>query len=196
MKLLLAALVIAVMPAALCSAQDLLPATGPDSEQSLGALARATRHPRLDPVKEADIRQLLQVTNAAGIAAQSMDQMEKIIRPTVTRSLPPGEYREKLVDLFFEKFRAKRTPDQLVDLIVPIYDKYYSDDEIKGLIQLYQTPLGKKMLAVLPNVMAESQAAGAAWGRDLGRQCLLEVLAEHPELAKALEEAKNNTQPQ
>jgi hypothetical protein len=150
----------------------------------------------LDPVKEADIRQLLQVTNAAGIAAQSMDQMEKIIRPTISRSLPPGDYRDKLVDLFFEKFRSKRSPDQLVDLIVPIYDKYYSDDEIKGLIQLYQTPLGKKMLAVLPNVMAESQAAGAAWGQDLGRQSMLEVLAEHPELAKALEEAKNNTQPQ
>ena len=196
MKLLLAALVIALLPGTLCSAQDLPSTTSQDPDQSVAAAARATRRPKVDPVKEADIRQLLQVTNAAGIAAQSMDQMEKLIRPTVTRSLPSGDYRDKLVDLFFEKFRSKRSPDQLVDLIVPIYDKYYSDDEIKGLIQLYQTPLGKKMLTVLPNVMAESQTAGAAWGRDLGRQCLLEVLAEHPELAKALEDAKNNPQPQ
>lgn len=179
--------------ASFSAAQELLSTT---DQSDLAAVARATRRPKMDSAKDADIRQLLQVTNATGIAAQSMDQMEKLIRPTVTRSLPPGEYREKLVDLFFEKFRARRTPDQLVDLIVPIYDKYYSDDEIKGLIQLYQTPLGKKMLTVLPNVMAESQAAGAAWGRDLGRQCLLEVLAEHPELAKALEDAKNNPQPQ
>jgi uncharacterized protein len=195
-KLFVAALVIALSPGLLCSAQDLPSTTGQDSDQSVAAAAMATRRPKMDPVKEADIRQLLQVTNAAGIAAQSMGQMEKIIRPSVSRSLPPGEYREKLVDLFFEKFRARRTPDQLVDLIVPIYDKYYSDDEIKGLIQLYQTPLGKKMLTVLPNVMGESQAAGAAWGRDLGRQCLLEVLAEHPDLAKALQDAKNNPQPQ
>ena len=195
MKLFAAALSLILLLGVHCAAQNLPPTTGQDSDQSLAAAARATRRPKVDPVKEADIRELLQVTSAGTLATQSMDEMEKTIRPLVSRSLPPGEYREKLVDLFFEKFRAKRTPDQLVDLIVPIYDKYYSDDEIKSLIQLYQTPLGQKMLTVLPKVMAESQAAGGRWGQDLGRQCMLEVLTEHPDLAKALEEAKNSPQP-
>ena len=114
-----------------------------------------------------------------------MDQMEKTIRPMVTDALPPGDYREKLVDLFFEKFRSTRQPDELANLVVPIYDKYYSDEDIRGLIQLYQTPLGKKMLSTLPQVMAESQAAGTKWGEQIGRESMMEVLTEHPELQKA-----------
>jgi hypothetical protein len=144
--------------------------------------------------KQADIRRLLQITGAGSIATQSMDQMEKTVRPMVTDALPPGDYREKLVDLFFEKFRAKRQPEELADLVVPIYNKYYSDEDIKGLIQLYQTPLGNKMLSTLPQVMAESQAAGTKWGEQIGRESMMEVLAEHPELQKAIEQAKSNAQ--
>jgi hypothetical protein len=37
--------------------------------------------------------------------------------------------------------------------------------------------------------MIESQAAGAKFGEEAGRQAMAELLAEHPELQKALEEA-------
>jgi hypothetical protein len=120
-----------------------------------------------------------------------MDTMEKTMRPLLTQSLPEGAYRDRLVDLFFEKFHAKRDPNHLMDLLMPIYAKYYTDEDLKGLIALYQTPLGKKMLTVLPKIMAESQAAGGQWGQQLGRDCMIEVLEEHPELRKAMEEAKN-----
>jgi hypothetical protein len=50
------------------------------------------------------------------------------------------------------------------------------------------------MLSTLPNVMAESQAAGTKWGEQIGRESMIEVLTEHPELQKAMEEAKNNAQ--
>ena len=80
--------------------------------------------------------------------------------------------------------------------MVPIYDKYYTHEDIKGLIQLYGTPLGKKMLVVLPKVMGESQAAATKWGETIGRESMMEVLAEHPEMEKAIEDAKKSTQPQ
>jgi hypothetical protein len=145
--------------------------------------------------KEADIRQLLGLTGAGNLASQTMDQMEKDLRPLVSNALPPGDYREKLVDLFFERFRAKRDPAQLIAIVVPIYDKYYSDEEIKGLIKFYESPLGKKMAAALPQIMSESQAAGGKWGQELGRESMLEVLAEHPDLRRALEQAKATVPP-
>ena len=37
-----------------------------------------------------------------------MDGMGKNRRPWVTGSLPEGDYREKLVDLFLEKFHDRR----------------------------------------------------------------------------------------
>ena len=177
--------------AGFCAAQD----SQPNNDQSVAAAAKASRsQAQAGKSKEADIRRLLEITGAGSLATQSMDQMEKTIRPMVTNALPPGDYREKLVDLFFEKFRSKRQPDELADLVIPIYEKYYSDEDINGLIQLYQTPLGKKMLSTLPLVMAESQAVGTKWGEKIGRDSMIEVLAEHPELQKAMEEAKNNPQ--
>jgi hypothetical protein len=176
----------------LCVAQD---AQSNGGDDSVAAAAQASRaQAQIKQTKEADIRRLLQITGAGSLATQSMDQMEKTIRPMVTNALPPGDYREKLVDLFFEKFRSKRQPDELADLVIPIYEKYYSDEDIKGLIQLYQTPLGKKMLSTLPLVMTESQAAGTKWGEQIGRQSMMEVLAEHPDLQKAMEDARKSAQ--
>jgi hypothetical protein len=123
-----------------------------------------------------------------------MDSMMGNVKPLITNSLPPGEYREKLVDLFFVKFQAKSDPTQLVDLGIPIYDKYFSHEEIKGLIQFYQTPLGQKMLSVLPKMTAEIVDLGQQWGADLGRQCMQEVLAEHPDLESAMEAAGKQQQ--
>jgi hypothetical protein len=170
---------------------------GADSGQSVAAAARASRAGiQVRQAKLADIRQLLQITGAPNLANQSLDGLDKSMRSIVSDSLPPGEYREKLVSLFMEKFRSKWNTDQLMDLMIPIYDKYYSDDEIKALIQIYQTPVGQKMLSVLPKVMAESQQAGMTWGQNLGRQCMQEVLAEHPELAQAAGQAAKNAQSQ
>jgi len=144
----------------------------------------------IDPAKEADIRRLMDLAGAKALGSQMTEGMGKNIKPMMTNALPPGEYREKLIDLFFVKFQTKADMQKLLDLIVPIYDKYFSDEEIKSLIQFYQTPLGQKTLRVLPQLMAESQEAGRKWGEGLGRQSMLDVLSEHPELAKAVEDAQ------
>jgi len=155
----------------------------------------APQQAKIDPAKEADIRKLLEVTGAKDLALQTMGNMEKNIRPMLTASLPAGDYREQLIDLFFTKFHSKVQTQQIVDMAVPVYDKYFSDDEIKGLTQFYGTPLGHKTLQVLPSLMGELQSQGSEWGQRLGRESMEEVLTEHPELAKALEAAQKPKQP-
>lgn len=144
----------------------------------------------IDPAKEADIRRLMDLVGTRALVNQVMEGTEKSIKPLMTSSLPPGEYREKLIDLFFAKFHSKADPRQLLDLAVPVYDKYYSHEEIRGLIEFYETPLGQKTISVLPRLMGELQDAGRTWGGRLGRDSMMEVLAEHPDLQKALEAAK------
>jgi hypothetical protein len=82
----------------------------------------------------------------------------------------------------------------MVDLVIPIYDKYLSDEDIRALTQFYATPLGKKVITILPKVLIECTQAGEKWGEQLGRQSMQEVLTEHPDLQKALEEAAKNAQ--
>lgn len=178
---------------AFCMAQDLTPASADQDGGSVASAAKASRS-RVDDekAKQDDIRKLLQVTGAGNLAIQTMTEMEKSMKPLITNALPPGDYRAKLVDLFFEKFHSKMDPNTLTELIVPIYDKYLSDDDVKGLIQLYQTPMGQKLITVLPKVAAESQQVGEKWGQELGRQCMMEVLAEHPEMRQQIEAAQKN----
>ncbi len=196
MKSAAAVFVTVLLLGALACAQDASPAgTSQDSGHSVASAAKASRV-KIDAkqAKDADIRRLLELTHAGALATQTMDSMEGNIKPLMTNSFPAGEYRDKLIDLFFVKFHSKFDQQTILDLAVPVYDKYYSDDEVKDLIRLYETPLGHKMLATLPKVMAELQAAGQKQGEELGRQSMMEVLAEHPEVEKALQAAAKTAQ--
>ncbi|HEY6464768.1 MAG TPA: DUF2059 domain-containing protein [Candidatus Acidoferrales bacterium] len=142
---------------------------------------------KINPAKASDIQHLLELTGMRSIMAQTVNSMEDNLKPAIVDSLPPGDYREKLSDLFFEKFNSKL----LIDMAAAAYDKYLSDDDIKGLIQFYQTPLGHKTLTVLPKLTAELQTDGMKLGQDVGQESMSEVLAEHPDLAKALQDASH-----
>ena len=163
-------------------------------QQSTAARATSAAQSKIDPAKEADIRRLLELTGAKQLVVQTMQEMTNSIKPLLTSSLPPGEYREKLVELFFQKFQAKTNTQELLDMAVPVYDKYFSDEEVKGLIKFYETPLGQKSISALPQLMTELRNAGQKWGENLGRVCMQEVLAEHADLQEALQVAAKKQQ--
>jgi hypothetical protein len=73
------------------------------------------------------------------------------------------------------------------------YDEQFSDEDIKGLVAFYETPLGQKAVSALPKLTAELQEDGRALGQQIGRESMKEVLAEHPELERALHEAAQGT---
>jgi hypothetical protein len=120
-----------------------------------------------------------------------MDTMLSTLRPLLLKSLPPGEYRDKLVELFMQKVHTVDLAGRILDEAIPVYDKYLSDDDVKGLIAFYQTPVGRKLSSVTPSMMAELQSVGEKQGEEVGRQAMLQVLAENPDLAKALKDATN-----
>ena len=165
----------------------------PSSKQPVTSTPASSAVEKVDPAKEADIRRLLDLVGTRDLVAQSMDSMSKSIKPLLTNSLPAGDYREKLVNLFFEKFTAKANVQHLQDMAVPIYDKNFSHEEIRSLIAFYQTPLGKKTISTLPRLSAELQDEGRKWGESLGRESMQEVLAEHPDLEQALVAAQKNS---
>jgi len=149
----------------------------------------ASTERKIDAAKEADIRRLLDVTGAKKIAAETMQSMTQSMRPILVNALPSGDYRDKLIDLFFAKFQAKADMSQLLELSIPLYDKYYSHEEIKSLLAFYATPAGQKSITAMPQLIEELREAGKKWGEKLGRDSMTEVLSEHPELQSALEKA-------
>ncbi|MHB8425963.1 MAG: DUF2059 domain-containing protein, partial [Gammaproteobacteria bacterium] len=69
------------------------------------------------------------------------------------------------------------TTDQLIEKLVPIYAKYYSDQDVRQMIAFYKTPMGKKIIRNNPEIAQDSLQQGEQWGRT--------VLA--PELVKRIQ---------
>ena len=120
------------------------------------------------PGMEEDIRKLMEVTGAGNLGVQMMNQMLEPMKQA-TPNVPTE---------FWTRFMTKVDPGEMIDMVVPIYAKYFTHDEIKQLLAFYRTPLGEKLIATLPAIMQESMAAGQKWGQLLGQQVRKELDAE------------------
>lgn len=88
---ILVALAWLVLLGSLCAqtqSQAQQPREQPVSAAKSAPAAPASRQPKIDPGKAADIRRLLDLTGAGALATQTMDGMEKNIKPLLTSSFP------------------------------------------------------------------------------------------------------------
>ena len=121
-----------------------------------------------EPATEDSIRELIRVTKADAMGDQIVSQMferYKTMRPEI-----PGE--------FWDRLYSKFDMTELVDLMIPVYQKYLTEEEVLGLIEFNKTPLGQKMIAINPPMMAESVEIGMNWGARVGEQVVEELRAE------------------
>ncbi len=108
---------------------------------------------------------MLEVTGMSKILEQVVDQLlnnMKVSHP----DLPPE---------FAETFRKKVKVDDLINLIRPVYAKYYTAEDLRAISAFYQSPTGKKMLTNMPKLMAEVSEIGRAWGEKMGREAFQEI---------------------
>jgi hypothetical protein len=190
MKVFAAIITVALVGLASATAQNgSSPSSAPSATKQRAASTTAAGQSKIDPAKEADIRRLLDLVGTKALMKKMMESAITNIRPALTNALPPGDYRDKLIDLFLDKFKAQADLKQLIDMSVVAYDKHFSQEEIKGLIKFYETPLGQKAVSELPQLVIELSDAGRAWGERLGRECMEQVLTEHPDMQAALEAA-------
>lgn len=120
---------------------------------------------RPETPKERAIRRLLVLTGASQLGKQVMTQMV-----TTMKGVLP-----QVPDSFWERFMREVRPEELTDLIIPIYDRHFSYDDIRQLIAFYESPIGRKFVGQLPQLTQESMTAGQAWGRQLGLRITQEL---------------------
>ena len=86
-----------------------------------------------------------------------------------------GPLRDGFPDVpaeFWDNFAKEIHSDELIAFIVPIYDKYYTREEIHELMAFYQSPVGQKTVKVLPRLSAEAISAGQEWGRTVADRAM------------------------
>ncbi len=104
---------------------------------------------------EALARELIRISGAV----ESTDDMMAAYEGQFRMAFP-----DVPAELWSELF-ASMNANELVELVIPIYTKHYTREDLVGLIEFYQSPLGQRLIKANPAIMQESMAVGMAWGQ-------------------------------
>jgi len=106
--------------------------------------------------KQKDIYKLISLTNASSLGKELMDALFKGLTLDA-----------KFNQIIKEEMMSELNFGELGDLLVPVYDRNFTHEDIKSLIAFYETPIGKKLISVLPSVTKETMVVGQTWGEKM-----------------------------
>jgi uncharacterized protein len=178
MKAVLALIVIYV-GAFLLAIQGSSPETVEAAPQSASQNSPA-RRVAVDPGKEADIQSLLELVGAHDQVEESVRYSAEQYREKLLASVPNNEKGQAFVNAVISDYEKRFDVDQVTGQLVYIYDKHYSEDEIKGLLQFYGTPLGQKVAAEGPKISREVQEVSRATAAKAVKDALQQAKEENP----------------
>ena len=137
----------------------------------LAGLSLAHAAEPLSAEKAADIRKLMEASGALRIgqmitqnAVGQIPQGLKTKRP----DLPDETYTliaEEVGKVVGEEMSAK---GGYIEQMTAVFDKYLTQEEVRGLLAFYGTPLGRKTVNVMPMIGQESARIGQRWVQSLG----------------------------
>lgn len=148
--------------------------------------AQAAQANSIEPAKEADIRSLLELVGARDTIQDAADNSVKQFKERISATIPNNEKAQRIADTFAANFQKNYDPDALMEQLVGIYDRHYTDEEIKGLLQFYGSPLGQKAAAESPKINREIQGATRAIGMQAAREAWQQLRAEDPGAAQGV----------
>jgi len=123
----------------------------------------------MPPEKRSDIIKLLKISGVIDIANkmavyasnQMIDALQgkKELTPRIIEII-----KFEMSEVINEQIHDEQA---FFSYFAPIYDKYYTHSEIKGLISFYESELGRKTVRVMPSVTDECIVAGEKWGQSI-----------------------------
>jgi len=140
----------------------------------------APSKPAIDPAKEADIRSLLELVGAHDTVQDSMTRVAEQYREHLLETVPNNQQGQTFVNTVITSYEKKFDVDAVTEQLVSVYDKHYSDDEIKGLLQFYGSPLGQKVATESPRIGRELQDVIRETSGKAAKEALQEAKQENP----------------
>ncbi|KXI27669.1 DUF2059 domain-containing protein [Paraglaciecola hydrolytica] len=103
------------------------------------------------------VEKLMVLTGASDMGKQMMGQMLPAMQQMIPDA-PPA---------FWQSVTEEINMDEMVALIVPVYQKHLTEEDIQHMLKFFSTPAGKKLISVQPVIMQESMMIGQQWGQQL-----------------------------
>ena len=134
----------------------------------------------IDPAKEADIRSLMELLGVRDALQENTAKIAEQYRDALLASVPDNERGQAFINSFTDAYQKKFNPDDITTELVAVYNKHFTEDEIKGLLQFYGSPLGQRYAAEMPKVSAEGNAAGRAVSLRVARDIMQDLRKQYP----------------
>ena len=152
--------------------------------------------------KQGAIRELLAIVGVVGMAEQMRDQQSIAelmrMRPSYPEMMEfavseqadlSEQDRQRLLgrlmnfDAFAERFHglfvARLDFSTIIESVYPpLYDKYFSEEELVQMLAFYRTPVGRKTIEVMPSLMQEAGGGVERAVRPLAVGIIQEIVAE------------------
>jgi hypothetical protein len=134
----------------------------------------------IDPAKEADIRSLLELVGARDQVRDSMTRAAEQYREKLLETVPNSQQGQTFVNTVITRYEKKFDVDEVTEQLISVYDKHYTDEEIKGLLQFYGSPLGQKVAAESPKIGREIQESIRLSSGKAAKEALQEAKQDNP----------------
>lgn len=135
---------------------------------------------KIDPAKEADIRALLELVGARDLVQDSMTHAAEQYRERLLENVPNNQQGQAFVNTVISNYEKKFDVDAVTEQLVTVYDRHYTDDEVKGLLQFYGSPLGQKVAEEAPKIGRELQEAVRVTSGNAVKEALKEAKEQNP----------------
>ena len=109
----------------------------------------------------ATLNKLMDVSGSRQVFKAAIVQMMTMVKSQQT-NVPEEFWKEMESEL------SKMSGDDLVAMLVPIYQKHMTEADLKSVIAFYESPAGRRYAEKTPLITQESMAAGQEWGKKIG----------------------------
>ncbi len=119
--------------------------------------------PETSSEKRKDVQKLLEVSGILDQLDYMQDSLLNNVSMMVTGAFP------NVPEAFWGEFNqliGKKEMDDLIDRVIPVYDKHMSHETVKKLITMFETPFWNEWKKKMPLISREAGVIGSEWGRE------------------------------
>jgi hypothetical protein len=121
----------------------------------------ARQSPADSPATKEDVQRYLDVMHSREMMTQMIDAMAKPMHQMIHQQYEkdkdklPADFEARMNKVMDDTMKSFPW-DEILDSMVPVYQKHFTKGDIDHLVAFYSTPTGQKVLRELPAITAEA----------------------------------------
>jgi hypothetical protein len=132
---------------------------------AFASLSFAQQNPADAPASKDDVEKFLDALHTRDLMKSTMDAMRKQMHQIIHQQVQsdqnlPIDFEVRL-DKMMDAMLADLPLDELVDAMIPVYQKHFTKGDMDALVAFYSTPAGQKYVKELPALTSEAMQASS-----------------------------------